>query len=35
MRGQNLLISERLKAPYQDGIINQVITIYEIRARAA
>lgn len=31
---QNLLISERLKAPYQDGIINQVITIYEIRGRA-
>ncbi len=31
---RNLLISERLKVPHQDGAINQVITIHEIRGRA-
>jgi len=32
---RNLQIEERLKVPHQDGTINQVITIYEMRVRAA
>ena len=32
---RNLQISERMKVPYQDGEIKQVITIYEIRGEDA
>lgn len=32
---RNLRIVERLKVPHQDGAINQVITIYEIRGHGA
>ena len=31
---RNLVIGEKLKVPYQDGAINQVITIHEIRREA-